>query len=174
MSETASVELLNAIQTAVDSAVGAALETERRTVTAATTTALLTASADEDEREDLERRLKRVKIIAGVAVSLVTALSSVGAWVYARGEEAKADEQHELEQDRVLGSTKIALDSHVVESKVDAEQSEVRMRNIGALQIEQGNDQRKILLESAPRAVRAKHKDKPPELLEAEGRVLRD
>jgi hypothetical protein len=174
VSETANGELLHAIQTAVDSAVGAALEQERKTVTAATTTAFLTASADEDERDELARRLKRVKVVAGVMVSLVTALASVGAWVYARGEEAKADEQHELEQDRVLGSTKVALDSHVVESKADAEESEVRMRNIGALQIEQGNDQRKILLESAPRAVRARNKDKPPELLEAEGRVLRD
>jgi hypothetical protein len=174
VSEAAPAELLSAIQDAVDSAVSAALEQERKTVAEATTTAFLTASADEDEREDLARRLKRVKVIAGALVSIVTALASVGAWVYARGEEAKADEQHELEQDRVLGSTKEALDSHVEDSKAEAKESEVRLRNIGALQIEQGNDQRKILLESAPRSVRAKHKDKPPELLEAEGRVLRD
>ena len=49
-----------------------------------------------------------------------------------------------------------------------------KIKNLGALQIEQGNDQRAILIDSAPARVAKKRKSKPPSLVAAEAAVLRD
>jgi hypothetical protein len=130
--------------------------------------------ADELELTQLQRRIKRIKVWAGAAVAVVTAVASVGAWVYARGQKAQADETREITQDAKIGTNANALDEHTKASDEAHKGQDNRIKNLGALQIEQGNDQRRILIKSAPKRVRAELEKKPDKLVEAEGAVLRD
>ena len=157
------------LEAALHDAVQAALEAERQE----SQRRKAAEDLDEDEREQLARRLKRVKLWAGAAVTCVTLATTVGAWVYTRGQRDEAAANRELHQDATMGTTKAALEEHVKADGAARREQTTTLRNIGALTIEQGNDQRTILLKSAPKSVREALEDKPPTLVEAEGLVRR-
>jgi high-affinity Fe2+/Pb2+ permease len=157
------------LEAALHDAVEAALEAERQE----SQRRRAAEDFDEDEREQLARRLKRVQAWAGAAVACVTFASGGAAWVYARGQRDQAAAAHELQQDATIETTKAALKEHVEAEGAARREQSTTLRNMGALTIEQGNDQRTILLKSAPKSVREELEDKPPALVEAEGLVLR-
>ena len=155
----------------VETVLTSALSEERR---ADRSGAAALVAAAEVERDQADSKLKRVKLWAGCAVSVVVIGSALFTWIYGRGQDAQAQTQHEAAQDAGIAGASVRIESlEKTTTKASADQSE-KIRNLGALQIEQGNDQRHILLKSAPKSVREELEKKPDELIEAEGRVLRD
>ena len=131
-------------------------------------------AAAEVDRDAALKAGKRVKFWAGFICAAVVSTSGGLTWVYSRGEQAQAAASHETSQDHRIqtnAAQAAANSAHSIER--DKLQGE-RIRNLGALQIEQGNDQRRILIKSAPKAVRAELAEKPETLKKAEGAVLRD
>lgn len=127
-------------------------------------------AAAEVDRDAALRSGKRVKFWAGFICAAVVSTSGGLTWVYSRGEQAQAAASHETNQDRRI-QTNAAQAAANSAANVQRDQ---RIRNLGALQIEQGNDQRRILIKSAPKAVREEMAEKPATLTKAEGAVLRD
>ena len=100
--------------------------------------------------------------------------STVGSVIYARGQQDEAVKVHELEQDNRITNTAASFAAHRRDAAKVALENATKIRNMGALQIEQGNDQRAILLDSAPKKVAEKRKTKPVALQSAEAAVRRD
>lgn len=134
----------------------------------------LTADASASIQDDLTNRLKRAKVWAAAAVSVTIATSSVASVIYARGQADAARETKELQQDARISNTAASFAAHRLQAaKVASEQAE-KIRHMGALQIEQGADQRAILLDIAPKGVAVKYRAKPDALKDAEATVRRD
>jgi len=156
-------ELEQSIQSAVARAIGDATEQQRSARVA----------AEVEAEAEAGRAWKRAQaIIAGVVAAAGVAVGVV-AWIYQQGGLAEAEVSHEAAQDARVDRLTEQFEAHVKAAKAATEAQADALRNIGALQIEQGADQRKILLESAPQSVREANEEKPAPLVEAEGRVLR-
>jgi hypothetical protein len=124
----------------------------------------------EIDRDRALETTRRVKFWAGFIVAAVTTAATGVTWVYSRGAQDAAVQQHEVTQDEHIRQNSQAAAANAVASVGRDE----KIKNLGALQIEQGNDQRAILIKSAPKSVREEMAEKPDTLKAAEGRVLRD
>lgn len=162
------------VEVAVSRAVSAALEDQKDLVTTAERSIHTLNLEHHDDHARLAAQVKRARTLAAALVAVVTAASGAGAYVYAQGAAAEAKEAHEAAQDEAIRDSTEALKAHQRYADRAFKEQATKIRNLGALQIEQGNDQRAILIDSAPKQVRSQHAKKPSALVEAEGRVLRD
>lgn len=167
-------ELLVLVSTATESAVTNALEIQRNTADAAAQDAATQLAADAVPQENYTHKLKRVKVWAVAIVAVISGTVTAAAAVYARGQQAQEDEAHEKMQDTRLDNAAASFVAHEAAEAQRSGSNATKIRNLGALQIEQGNDQRAILIDSAPARVAKKRKTKPDTLLAAEAAVLRD
>ena len=135
---------------------------------------LASVAADAGEQQDLTAKLKRVKVWAAALVAVAVGVSGVSPVIYTRGQEDATRATKELEQDTRISNTAAAFAAHRRQAAEMVSEQAQKLRNMGALQIEQGNDQRSILLDSAPKSVAEKHKAKPDALQDAEATVRRD
>lgn len=158
-------DLLGVVRGVVDSAVSGALEQA-----SASGSSPGQLAASEIDRDAAIQSAKRVKFWAGILVSAVTVTAGGVAWIYGRGAQAQVAATHEKTQDRKIGVNAVSAAANAAANLGHNE----KIKHLGALQIEQGNDQRNILIKSAPRAVREELGEKPEALIAAEGRVLRD
>ncbi len=112
----------------------------------------------------------KVKLVAASLSAAGVLVAAVVTFIYSRGQAAEADGFVEKDQNR-----RILVNEQGIETQRGmALAQQAQIRNLGALQIEQGNDQRAMLLEGLPESSKKKHKNKPDKLKAAEGAVLRD
>ncbi len=124
--------------------------------------------------EESDRKIRRVKQWSAVMAAAASAAAAFLMWVFGQGQVAQAAVNRETQQDAAIQTTKTVLHNHL-ESATERDREWLRkLSNLGALQLEQGDDQRNILLQSAPKKVRKAHKKKPADLVTAEGAVRRD
>ena len=132
------------------------------------------------QRVDLElafeSRIKRLKLIAGAA----TAIATIGAIVfgvfkwYADGEVAAAVEaRRRTDVDASIQAAEAKHDVDQASNDVAHRDQSEALKDVGVLQLEQGADTRRILLEVATPADKKRLEEKPPELVEAERKVRR-
>lgn len=114
--------------------------------------------------------LRAAASVATIVVTVGGAAVGVTSWVWARSGEAAVQEQRLTGTERRIDAVDRALERHVEEARAASDRQDEALRAIGALQLEQGEEQRRILLKIAPRGTSA---DKPPSLREAEARVRR-
>ena len=131
------------------------------------------AAAEVDREQLVDQRVRRWQAIVAVTVAVGTLAVGGVTWVYQRGGAAQAQALHETAQDTQISELAAALERHLAEANATAESQRRALRDLGALQIEQGHDQRKILLRSAPPRVREELEERPAKLVEAERRVMR-
>ncbi len=156
-------ELLGVIRGAINEGVSGAISAS------AASSSPAQLAATEIDRDMAIRTAKRVKFWGGLIVALAVTTSGGITWVYSRGAQAQVAKTHETKQDERIGVNAASTAANAAASVVRDE----KIRNLGALAIEQGNDQRSILIKSAPKAVREEMAEKPDSLLAAEGAVLR-
>ncbi len=115
-------------------------------------------------------QLKTAASVATLVVTVGGAAVGLTSWVWAASSEAAVQEQRLTGTEKRIEDVDRALERHVAEARAASDRQDEALKAIGALQLEQGEDQRRILLKIAPRGTSA---DKPPALREAEARVRR-
>lgn len=114
--------------------------------------------------------LKTLSGIVGIAVAVGGAAVGFTSWVWASSaDSAKRDMRLEAVETHTE-KVDAALRKHVENATAATMRQDQAIRDLGALQLEQGEDQRRILLRIAPRGTKS---EKSPELREAEARVRR-
>jgi len=114
--------------------------------------------------------LKSAASVATIVVTVGGAAVGMTSWVWARSGEAAVQEQRLTGTEQRIEAVDRALERHVEEARAASDRQDEALKAIGALQLEQGEEQRRILLEIAPRGTSSA---KPPALREAEARVRR-
>jgi len=133
-------ELEQSIQTAVARAIGDATEQQRSARVA----------AEVEAEAEAGRAWKRAQaIIAGVVAAAGVAVGVV-AWIYQQGGLAEAEVSHEAAQDARVEQLTEQFEAHVKAAKVASEAQADALRNIGALQIEQGPTSAKSCSKARP------------------------
>lgn len=151
--------------------------------------AVIQALALKDEREAagkaaqrldvelaFEARIKRLKLLVGILGGLVAVGGSVFTvfqWYADREVEAVVESRRRADVDEAIkaATTKHEIDQ-VSNETAHRDQSEA-LKAVGVLQLEQGADVRRILIESAPASKREALEEKPPALEAAEAKVRR-
>ena len=127
---------------------------------------------DDDDAAKLAARLRWLQTSLGLAVAVITAGGAAAGWVWLQGAASAEAQAHEARQDADIAETGRVLREHVREAEAAQAAQARQLRAIGALQVVQGDEQRRILLRSLPAAGRDALQDKPQVLLDAERAVL--
>lgn len=111
------------------------------------------------------------------AAALVTIILGVGgatagltSWIWARSQDEALAATRIDQNSQATRAVRQDLAEHIEESTATLAAQTATLRDLGALSLEQAEDQRQILLELVPRS---KHRKKSSSLREAESRVRR-
>lgn len=118
-----------------------------------------------------QTNLERLGVTVAVVVSVGGAAVGVTSWVWSQsGDVARREIQ--IERNRAaVEEVGERLEEHIENAAIATKHQDQAIRALGALQLEQGADQRSMLLELTPRP--SKFRNKPPALEEAEKAVRR-
>ena len=132
------------------------------------------AAREVEVDERFEKRIKRLKLILGAVVAVAAVLGIVFGvfdWYAGREVEAAVEARRRMDIEGALETVKVA---HGTDQTANARTHGVledQIKNVGVLQLEQGNDTRGLLLQLAPESKREELREKTPALKAAESAV---
>jgi len=122
----------------------------------------------------IDGRLARLRAWVAISLSIGGAIIAASAWAWGQAEASARASSAEESQDRRIRALESDLESLSTRTTKALERQELRLRDLGALQLEQGTDARRLLLEALPTRSRKRLGAKSAELKAAEQRVRRN
>jgi hypothetical protein len=129
-----------------------------------------------DREQAWEARLRRAKLVATFAAAIATVLGvawTVLVWYGDTRQRGATRDAWEQSVDERAVQHRQALEGHTSQSEEVHGEIRRTVRDLGALQLEQATDQRRLLLRTLDPADRRRYERKSPELRSAEAKVRR-
>lgn len=120
-----------------------------------------------------DRKLGRLRAWVAVIVSIAGAVIAICAWAWGQASASAHEAAAEDAQTRRIETLERDLGKLREDTTEALRRQEKHLRDLGALQLEQGADARQMLLETLPTRVRDRYRRKSPALRSAEDRVRR-
>jgi len=134
------------------------------------------AALAQDLEERFELRIKRLKLIAGGLAAVMAIGGVIGGvfkWYGEREVEVVLEDQRRAHVDAAVNTITSRHTDDQVANVTAHDDLSTDIDELGALQLEQGADTRRILLEAVPKGRRAALEEKPKSLKDAEAKVRR-